>query len=113
MSTPWSWSSVSISNAARCLVERVSVALASRGVTHYSELARGDLGVETVLVAAGRVVVGQADESLLRRGDSALELDLVRLRGEFPGEVVEGTAGGGCVGEAIEGDLLALVAQHH
>src|SRR5205823_6835942 len=76
------------------------------------QVARGDLGVEAVLRAAGRVAVGEPDEGVGRRGDRALDRHAAAGGREAPAEVLEAPAGAERLPEGVERQFLAVVADN-
>ena len=76
------------------------------------QVARGDLGVEAVLRAAGRVAVGEPDEGVGRRGDRALDRHAAAGGRETPAEVLEAAARAERLPEGVERQLVAVVADN-
>ena len=71
----------------------------------------GDLRVEAVLHAAGRIIVGQPYKRFTGRGDRPVDLESSHLSPENPGKRRIGPSGIAYLEERIEGPFLTSMAQ--
>jgi len=100
--------------------ERLSRARLTCPLMGQSQFARGELGVEAVLDAAGWIAVAQTDKSFSGRRDSAFQADMLGRGSKAPvkplgsprGKVAKGRLRPHGLPERVERKLLSPVSQH-